>query len=423
MTLKARAKAPLLLFGDVIIFYGSLFLTLYIRDGAFMAHAAPFTIALGAWILIFFIGGLYENLAFKNTPELTRRYFSLLALGGVFLILLLYFVPDFGIAPKGNFFIFMAIYAVFGFSWRYLFNVLVRLRYGSVKNRVMFIGDNESVAEIREYLTMNRQLGYEIVESDPSIIVVAARQYDPATLRNLYAEFLSGVDVVRLTDFYEQIFAKVPVAEIDEAWLLQNVSRTPNSYQIIGYIIESVLAFMLAIALLPLMIVVALGVKLTSRGPVIYKQKRVGQYDMQFNLYKFRSMYADSARNPDAESASPTWSSEKDTRVTPFGKFLRASHIDEFPQLFNILGGSMSFIGPRPERPEFTEKLEKEIPYYELRNLLKPGITGWAQLKYKYGSSVEDAYHKLQYDIYYVKNRSLALDTKIMLKTFKKFFV
>lgn len=331
--MNSRVKPFILLLGDIAIFYGSLLLTLLIRDGVFSAHVVPFTIALAGWILIYYIGGLYDE---------PKRFLGLTALGGILLILLLYFVPDFGIAPKGNFFLFMAIYSAIGYSLR-----------------------------------------------------------------------ISG----------EKLIGKVALTEINETWILYNIPKTERPYEKFGYIVESVLAFILALILLPLMIVISLLIMVTSKGPAIYTQKRVGKFGREFSLYKFRSMYADEKRNPDARNASPTWSLEGDNRITLFGKFLRASHIDELPQLFNILAGSMSFIGPRPERPEFTKQLEKEIPYYELRNLLKPGITGWAQLNYGYGASVSDARHKLEYDIYYLKNRSFALDIKIILKTLKKFFV
>lgn len=444
MTLKARVKAPILLFGDVLIFYCSLILLLFVRygefsvwDEIFVIHAVPFTTALIGWILIFYIGGLYENPAFKNTPLFKKRFFSLLAIGGVLLIMLLYFVPQFGIAPKANLFIFIGIYAVCGYAWRFSFNSLLKLRWGGSKNRIALVGGNPTVDQIADYIKTNPQLDYEVVlrlkdgfempreELQISAIVIPSRlQNEPKVLRLLYEAYLRGIEVIRISDFYEQIFEKVPLPELDENWLLQNLPRETGSYQMFGYLLESLLAIVLLLILLPLLIMCGLAVKLTSHGPVLYRQPRVGQYENIFNLYKFRSMYSEAGRNPDAQGESATWSSGKDdARVTPIGRFLRASHIDEFPQLFNILSGNMSFIGPRPERPEFTKQLEKEIPYYELRNLLKPGITGWAQLNYKYGASVADAYQKLQYDIYYVKNRSLGLDLKIFLKSIKKFFV
>jgi exopolysaccharide biosynthesis polyprenyl glycosylphosphotransferase len=415
-----------------------------IFDTVFLIHVTPFTIAIFAWIILFYIGGLYENFAFKNTLFFKRRFFTILGLCGVFLIMMLYFVPQFGIAPKINFFIFMGIFAVSEYAWRFSFNTLLKWRSGSTKIKLLLIGDSDATRDITEYTVNNPQLGYviamrlknaidftheqktdfidELIKKDISLIIIPALQNDPRILRVLYSAFLSGIEVVRLTDFYEQIFEKIPVAELDEAWLLQNLPRNDVSFQAFGRLLEGILAFALLIVFLPIMILCAIAIALTSRGPILYSQKRVGQYEEIFNLYKFRSMYAD-ARNPDADSKTAIWSTPDDARTTPIGRILRASHLDELPQLWNIVNGTMSIVGPRPERPEFTAELEAKIPYYELRYLKKPGIAGWAQLNYRYGASVEDAYKKLQYDIYYLKNSSFALNLKILVKTMKKFFV
>src|SRR5262249_29655017 len=163
-------------------------------------------------------------------------------------------------------------------------------------------------------------------------------------------------------------------------------------------------SFALMVALSPLMLVTAIAIKLDSKGPVFYRQSRTGLNGVTFILYKFRTMVED------AEKSGARWAEENDPRVTRVGRFLRATRIDELPQLWNVLLGQMSFIGPRPERPDFNSELEAAIPYYDLRHLVKPGITGWAQVLYPYGASVEDAREKLQYDLYYIKNYSVMLD-------------
>ncbi|MFH0988340.1 MAG: sugar transferase, partial [Parcubacteria group bacterium] len=163
---------------------------------------------------------------------------------------------------------------------------------------------------------------------------------------------------------------------------------------------------------------VALAIRLNSGGPVFIRQKRVGKDGKTFTLIKFRSMYHDQIINPDADASIPTWSTgDRDKRITAVGKFLRASHIDELPQVINIFRGEMSVVGPRPERPEFVAELEKVIPYYKMRHLVKPGMTGWAQVKYHYGASVEDALEKLQYELYYLKHRSLLIYVSVLGKT------
>jgi lipopolysaccharide/colanic/teichoic acid biosynthesis glycosyltransferase len=176
-------------------------------------------------------------------------------------------------------------------------------------------------------------------------------------------------------------------------------------------------AVILQVLFLPLEILVALLIKLTSPGPIIYTQVRTGRDGKPFTLYKFRTMRID------AEQAGPQWSTRGDTRVTWIGRILRYTHVDEFPQLWNVLKGEIAFVGPRPERPEFEETLTQEIPHYRVRHLVKPGITGWAQVSYRYGSSVEDAYEKLQFDLHYLRNASIIMDAFVLLKTLKTFIL
>ncbi len=172
------------------------------------------------------------------------------------------------------------------------------------------------------------------------------------------------------------------------------------------------------VVLLPVIVLIAVLVRLDSAGPAFFKQRRVGQQGKQFVLYKFRSMTAD------AESdTGPVWAGDEDARVTRMGRFLRKTRLDELPQLFNVLKGDMSFVGPRPERPFFVAQLSSEIPYYGIRHTVKPGITGWAQVRYSYGASVEDAKEKLQYDLYYIKHMSLFLDLEVILDTIKVVFL
>ena len=169
---------------------------------------------------------------------------------------------------------------------------------------------------------------------------------------------------------------------------------------------------------MPLLLIITLAVKLTSKGAAIFKQKRVGKNGEEFTIYKFRTMKIDAEKN------GPQWANYfNDNRATKIGKFLRTTHLDELPQLVNIIKGELSFIGPRPERPEFVESLKKEIPYYELRHLTKPGVTGWAQINFRYGATVQEAYEKTQFDIYYIKNNSPFLDLSILLRTIKFLFM
>ncbi len=227
-----------------------------------------------------------------------------------------------------------------------------------------------------------------------------------------------GCRVTNDVTFCEKTFGEVPVEHIGPDWFLfSDLHRHREETEAVKRILDVIASAVGLVLSLPLWPLIALLVKLDSRGPVFYSQRRVGQNGKIFSLYKFRTM------PPDAEAdGSPAWAVENDPRVNPIGRFLRGSRLDELPQLWNILLGHMALVGPRPERPEFVERLTREIPFYSERLLLKPGLTGWAQINFHYGASVDDARKKHQLDLYYVKHMSLELDLIIMLRTFGTFF-
>ena len=214
--------------------------------------------------------------------------------------------------------------------------------------------------------------------------------------------------------FYEELAGKIPVKRINPSWLVFSdgfhVSRIKKLLKRILDIVAALTGFLI---FLPIFLLSALIIKLESTGGVFYLQDRVGENGKIFKIIKFRSM------KEDAEKNGPVWASEDDCRVTKFGRFIRKTRIDELPQLLNVLKGDMSLVGPRPERPEFVESLAKDIPFYNNRHVIKPGITGWAQIYYPYGASVEDALHKLEYDFYYIKNVSIAIDLLTIFQTIK----
>jgi sugar transferase (PEP-CTERM system associated) len=225
----------------------------------------------------------------------------------------------------------------------------------------------------------------------------------------------NGVNFDHLASVYEEYTGKIAIENLRPSWFIfADGFRQTRVSMAVKRAFDVVLSLAALVVGLPVMAVVAVLVKVTSRGPVLYQQERVGLNGRTFPVYKFRSMRLD------AEAASgPVWSAKHDERVTPIGRFLRRARLDELPQLWNVLGGDMSFVGPRPERPMFVEELTAKIPFYGQRHVLKPGLTGWAQVRYTYGASVEDAIEKLQYDLYYIKNLSLALDLVIVLETIK----
>lgn len=227
---------------------------------------------------------------------------------------------------------------------------------------------------------------------------------------------LRGISIYSLADFCEQVWYKIPPAYIKDDWVTFSSGFSILHHPVnakLKQILDMAIAFCLLIFTLPLTIIVAIAIKLDSPGSIFYSQIRTGLNGKKFRVYKFRSM------RQDAEKMGLQWAKKRDPRVTRIGHLLRITRIDELPQLWNVIKGEMSLVGPRPERPEFDLDLRQEIPYYDLRYLVKPGITGWAQVCYPYGASVEDAYQKLAYDLYYIKNYSLGLDFVIALKTLR----
>lgn len=226
---------------------------------------------------------------------------------------------------------------------------------------------------------------------------------------------LQGIEIVDAQTFYEDITGKLMIEEINPSWFIFSdgfhVTPFMRFYKRVFDIAFSGLGLLLVLPFFPL---IALAIKLDSPGPVIFKQLRIGRGEERFHLYKFRTMRQDAERESGA-----VWAQKNDPRVTRIGRFLRKTRLDETPQLFNVLRGDMSFIGPRPERPEFVEQLNRQISYYSNRHCVKPGVTGWAQVKYPYGASEDDALEKLRYDLYYIKNYSILLDLIIILETVK----
>jgi exopolysaccharide biosynthesis polyprenyl glycosylphosphotransferase len=225
------------------------------------------------------------------------------------------------------------------------------------------------------------------------------------------------LNYISFADLYETLTKKVPIGAVNEAWFLENLSRSEkNVEEMVKRLFDIIFSFVWFVITVVLFPFVALVIKLDSSGHIFYTQKRIGKEGKIFKLYKFRTMVEN------AEQDGPQWAQPNDPRVTRIGKVLRKLYLDEFPQFYNILKGDISFVGPRPERPEFVEKLKEEIPYYDIRHLIKPGFTGWAQINYHYGASVEEAKEKLQYDLYYIKNRNFFMDLGIILKTVRMIF-
>jgi len=302
------------------------------------------------------------------------------------------------------------------------------------KERVVFVGKNDYTQDLLESVKKDVQyvftaslnntdikaLGKEIVEMyktkkfDVLVDFTDKLLGDPKLTGKLLQYKLEGLQYYNYLEFYETYENKLPISHLSPKWFLENTGFEiyHNNFNLKAKrLLDLFFAMLIGIFAAPVIILAAIIVKLESKGPVFFIQERIGEGNRKFNIVKFRSM------TTDAEKDGPQWASKNDNRVTKFGKIMRATRIDELPQLWNVLRGEMSFVGPRPEREFFIQQLEKEIPYYNLRHTVKPGLTGWAQVMYPYGASVEDAYRKLQYDLYYIKHHSIPFDVKVLLKT------
>ena len=279
-----------------------------------------------------------------------------------------------------------------------------------------YASPNEPEAEVSAWgiLSKNKSLTDTALELEVDEIVVALveRRGGSMPLRELLDCKLHGVRVVDMATHFEKTKGQIRLDSVSAGWLVFGEGFTQGAVRtIVKRVFDIVCALTLILLTAPIMLLTALVIKLESRGPIFYFQERVGFNGRLFNVVKFRSM------RTDAEKDGPQFAAAKDDRVTRVGRFIRKVRIDELPQLFSVLKGDMSLVGPRPERPFFVDQLTREIPYYAVRQSVKPGVTGWAQVRYPYGASLEDSAEKLQYDLYYVKNHSLFLDLVILFET------
>lgn len=312
--------------------------------------------------------------------------------------------------------------------------------------KVLFLGSSPIIAEIGRHIIEHPEVGLSVAgyldennphadspaglsclggirdllqvaaKTKPDRVVVAMRERrERLPVNELLALRFRGIQTEEVVHLYEKTFGRVCASEIRPSHLIFSAELGPQPRSVrLQRIYSTFIAAIGMLIFLPFMGLIALIVKLTSRGPVLFRQVRVGLHDEPFTVYKFRSMYED------AEAATGAiWATKNDPRITPVGRWLRLLRLDEVPQLFNVLRGEMSIVGPRPERPEFVKTLTEHIPFYGQRHCVRPGITGWAQINYKYGASIEDTIMKLEYDLYYIKNLSVPLDTYIILQTMK----
>lgn len=427
-----KERKVLLIFGDLFLLYLSLSLTLFFRYfrifnlEIFLKHLFSFSILYFFWLIVFYIFGLYDFNLLKTPFYL--RIISVISLNFVLGVLFFYFIPFLKITPKTILLLNVLIFGILSFLWRKVF-LLIFSTY--LLNNLAILGQGGEVEKLKKEIKEKPYFGYRLVEIDleknlseqikkervNTIVFTDKFESDQKFLTALYDSLLLGINFLDFVTAYQIITEKVPVSTISKIWFLENLKEGEKKiYDKFKRVFDVFLSFLILILTSPLWPFIVLAIKIEDNGPVFYKQERVGKNKKIFKLIKFRSMV------PQAEKEGPKWAEIEDQRVTKVGKFLRRFHLDEIPQMINVIKGDISLVGPRPERPEFVEKLEKEIPHYNLRHIIKPGFTGWAQIKFRYARSVMDSLEKFQYDLYYIKNRSLFLDLKILLKTFNLFF-
>lgn len=441
MKVVNRKEPWLLLFGDVIVFVFSLWFTLVVRfveiptPNVFIDHLYPFGILFVVWCLVFFIAGLYEKhtTVFKSRLPLnvlnTQIFNSFLA------VTFFYYVPYFGITPKVILFIYIAISLSLISLWRIYGQKIFGLKG---RERAMILGRGEEMTLLLQEVNINPRYGLEFVSSfdldhfdkvdfrkdiiDQVInknIAVIVIDLQNETLResmaNFYNLLFSKVRFVDINNLYEDIFDRVPLSIVGYDWFLENVSlSTSVTYDLFKRIADIFISFVLGVISLVFYPFIYILIKLGDFGPVFITQNRIGKNNKLVKIIKFRTMSFN-----DNEQGGPV----RTNKITRVGGFLRRSRLDEIPQLWNVLKGDLSLIGPRPELPALASTYEKEVPYYNVRHLITPGLSGWAQLYHEnhphQGVNTIETRNKLSYDLYYVKNRSLGLDFKIALKTIK----
>ena len=380
---------------------------------------------------------LYDTSRLNTRGEL---YFRLLMVPGLLAFVMAgisYFRPDFllggGSTPLGLFIVALAL-----FGWRMGYGWLVQLPI--MVERVYVVGSGERAQRLVQGLRQNPEIGVEIAswtgklegavtreavgahlmevvkkQRVHRVIVAVPDRRGTIPMEELLELRMKGVKIEEATSWLEKISGKIEVENLYPSWMVFNEGFRRSAIFIAVRRLFSILISLVGLLLsLPLLPFIMLAIRLDSKGPVFYTQTRMGKSGRLFKVVKFRTMRQDAEFGTGAQ-----WAANNDPRITRVGKFLRISRLDEIPQLWCVLKGDMAFVGPRPERPEFIEMLSKEIPFYGVRHMVRPGVTGWAQIKYKYGSTIEDAREKLQYDLYYIKHASIGLDLVIMFMTVK----
>tara|TARA_B100002003_G_scaffold26114_1_gene21678 strand:+ start:5326 stop:6672 length:1347 start_codon:yes stop_codon:yes gene_type:complete len=440
MAIQSKKEAIILFLGDVFFLYLSLFTMLLIsylgfpEEAHLDEHIIAFSIIFIIWITIFFIAGLYEKhtILFKN--RLPNIILNTQVINTFIAVLFFYLIPYFAITPKTNLFIYLILSFGLILIWRIYGSAFIG---DKVKGAALIINSEEETRDLVEEVNNNsrysfyfasiispdksvKQLSKEILnevkEKNISYIIINLKsERIKKILQDLYKLIYEGVEFIDKYKVYEDIFDRVPVSLLGYDWFLENLSLSPKvSYDLVKRMMDVIISLPLALLSLIFYPFVFLAIKMDDGGEIFIRQSRIGQDNKHVEIIKFRSMSG-------LDEGEEVLKSRR--VVTKVGTFLRKSRIDELPQLWNVLKGDISLIGPRPEIPALALKYEEEIPYYNVRHLIKPGLSGWAQIYHNnhphHGTDFSETKMKLSYDLYYIKNRSFFLDLKIALKTIK----
>lgn len=442
----------LLLLAEAMLLFGGLIVAVYVRLGAVDAEETLLlrnglykaALATVFCLTSFYLFDLYDFVVMHDRRELVLRLMQALGLAWAALALMFYAVPQVMIG-RGVSFISLPLALLLMVAWRLAIHWV--LGHPDLGERILIVGSGPFAIEIARETLGRPDAGFRVigfVDSDPALVgkslinpkvigltsdlraIVKKESIDRIVVaigdrrgqfptQELLRLSLSGdVSIEESASFYERLTGRVLLDMIRPSWLIfSSRGQRARINEISRVIMHRAIALIGALLSFPIAIFTAILIKIDSRGPVLYKQERLGKNGRAFTLMKFRSMRVD------AEKDGPVWAKTEDERMTRVGRIIRKIRVDEIPQFWSILRGDMNFVGPRPERPHFVAQLAQEIPFYEQRHLIPPGLTGWAQIKYPYGASIEDARQKLQYDLYYIKNQSLALDATILFETVK----
>lgn len=384
-------------------------------------QAKLFAILFVVWLLVFFVFDLYTYTRINPTPRTIGLIIGAMSINVVLSVLVFYLFPTAGITPKTNLAIVAVISLLCIVLWRRGFYKLFSQIFA---RRIGIIGTSDSAQALKELIMKHPHIGNisfhrtELNTNDAADIIIAENMSADTFLK--FSRSL-GTERMSVIQAYQTLFGKVPLQLMTDEYALSIITKERSGLFIFTRIVEILVGLLVLIITSPVLLIAVIARFIEDGRPIFIGQTRVGRDGKIFKLYKLRSMKALST-DGSAEVSGVQWAEKNDPRITPLGRILRKTHIDEIPQMYNIIRGDLALIGPRPERPEIVADLESQIPYYYLRHTVRPGFTGWAQIKFRYARSVMDSREKFEYDLYYLMNKHPVLDVGIFIKTIQIIF-